>query len=134
MLTELTIHNFLVVEKIHLHFSSGTTVISGETGAGKSVLIGALAVVLGDRASTKLVGSYADKADICAVFNLENAQDAQEYLRTHDYDDTHCIIRKTIRKDGRSRGYINGIPATIADIQQILAPKTKGAQYIAPPV
>jgi DNA repair protein RecN (Recombination protein N) len=133
MLIYLKVQNFALVDQLELEFESGMSVISGETGAGKSIILDALGLCLGDRADTGFIGSKADKAEIHATFELgdppnksskkspnENKQ-AIAWLTERELltNDAECILRRVISKDGRSRAFINGAPSTVADVKAL---------------
>jgi DNA repair protein RecN (Recombination protein N) len=120
MLTQLTIRNYAIVETLDLDLKRGMTVISGETGAGKSIMLDALGLALGDRAEAGSVRYGAKRAEIIATFDLHNLADAKEWLAEHDLDHEHeCIIRRVITKEGRSRSYINGQACPISSLKQL---------------
>lgn len=122
MLSELSIRNFATVESLQIEFKPGMSVITGETGAGKSVILGALSLSLGDRADKATVRAGAKKAELSAEFNIANIAPAQEWLHAHDldHDESHtCILRRVITGDGRSKGYINGSPVTMASLKSL---------------
>ncbi|MGN1394417.1 MAG: DNA repair protein RecN [Succinivibrionaceae bacterium] len=110
MLESLIIENYAVVKKVILNLNKGMSAITGETGAGKSIAIDALELVLGGRADSKSVRNGANNASICATFNVADAPRALAFLKEKDLvaeDYELCIVRRTISKDGRSRAYIN---------------------------
>lgn len=118
MLSRLEIRDFVLVDRLALEFDKGFTVLSGETGAGKSIMIDALAVVLGERADSGLVRQGCDKADISAEFLLENDGAAAQYLQDNELvDNGHCLLRRVIDVSGRSRAWINGTPVTIQQLR-----------------
>jgi DNA repair protein RecN (Recombination protein N) len=119
MLTHLTISNFALVQQLDLSFNQGMSVVTGETGAGKSIMLDALGLTLGDRADTNLLGRQGDKAEILSSFDVSGLSDAASWLADRDLatDDTVVILRRVISRDGRSRGFINGIPTTLADMR-----------------
>ncbi|WP_286236675.1 DNA repair protein RecN [Neptuniibacter halophilus] len=120
MLIQLTIRDFAIVESLDLELSQGMTVVSGETGAGKSIMLDALGLALGDRAESGAVRHGADKADISANFCLEQIPEASRWLIDNDLDnDGECILRRVITKEGRSRCYINGRPAPAAMVKSL---------------
>ncbi len=122
MLAELIIRNFATVESLQIEFKPGMSVITGETGAGKSVILGALSLSLGDRADKGTVRAGAKKAELSAEFNIETIPAAQGWLHDHDldHDESHtCILRRVITNDGRSKGYINGSPVTMASLKSL---------------
>lgn len=120
MLVHLSVHNFAIVEHLDLELQRGMSVISGETGAGKSIMLGALGLALGDRADSSAVRAGADKADILASFDLDDIPDARAWLAERDLDsDGPCILRRVITAEGRSRGYINGTPCPQSDLKAL---------------
>ena len=121
MLQQLVVQHFALVDFLHLDFNRNMTAISGETGAGKSILLGALGLALGDRAESGCVRQGADKADIHAVFDLHKLPSVKDYLASKHLasaeDPDTCILRRMVNQDGRSRGYINGKPVNIATLK-----------------
>ena len=120
MLSQLKVSNFAIADHLEILFDQGMTVLSGETGAGKSIILGALGLALGDRADTTMVRHGADKAEISAVFELQQQPEAITWLKQHDLDDgTQCILRRVITAEGRSRSYINGQPSPLQSLKEI---------------
>ncbi|MBS67029.1 MAG: DNA repair protein RecN [Pseudomonas sp.] len=120
MLVHLSVHNYAIVEHLDLELKRGMSVISGETGAGKSIMLDALGLTLGDRADSSVVRLGADKADILASFDLDDIPDARAWLAERDMDhDGPCILRRVITAEGRSRGYINGTPCPQGDLKAL---------------
>ncbi len=119
MLRTLAIRDFVIVDAIELEFSTGFSVFTGETGAGKSILIDALALALGGRGDASMVREGAAKADISAEFSL-NEQTAC-WLAEHDFSDQDnaLILRRVIDNAGRSKAYINGITATATQLRDL---------------
>lgn len=118
MLLHLSIQNYAIVEHLDLDLMSGMTVITGETGAGKSIMLDALGLALGDRCDSSVVRQGADKADILATFDLATIPEAKAWLVEHDLvNDDLCILRRVINHDGRSRGYINGTPCPLSHLK-----------------
>lgn len=110
MLCHLHISNFAIVRALEIDWASGMSTITGETGAGKSIAIDALALCLGERADAAVVRPGADKADIVATFDIRQLPAAQEWLQQQDLLMGHeCIVRRVVSAEGRSRGYINGV-------------------------
>ena len=121
MLTQLSISNFAIVDRLDLDISPGMTVITGETGAGKSIMLDALGLATGDRTDSECVRTGSDKAEIHAAFDLQSCPRAQQWLEEKELssDDDECILRRVITKEGRSRAYINGTPSPLADLRTI---------------
>jgi len=120
MLVHLSVHNYAIVEHLDLELDSGMSVITGETGAGKSIMLDALGLCLGDRADSGVVRPGADKADILASFDLSDIPEARAWLAERDLDhDGPCILRRVITAEGRSRGYINGSPCPQGDLKTL---------------
>lgn len=120
MLVHLSVHNYAIVEHLDLELDAGMSVISGETGAGKSIMLDALGLTLGDRADSGVVRPGADKADILASFDLSDIPEARTWLAERDLDnDGPCILRRVITAEGRSRGYINGAPSPQGDLKAL---------------
>ena len=113
MLSHINIKNFAIVDRLELELNDQLSVMTGETGAGKSILIDALGLVLGDRADTGFIRHGSEKSEITASFSLKNNAEAITWLNNNDLEpepdsENECIIRRTVNKDGRSRAYING--------------------------
>lgn len=119
MLSHLSIHQFALVDQLELEVLPGMSVITGETGAGKSILLDALGLALGDRAEADCVRHGAEKAEIGATFSMNER--ARLWLQQRDIpaDDDAIILRRIISSEGRSRGYINGRPASASDLKEI---------------
>lgn len=123
MLTQLCIQDFTLVEKLELEFSAGMTVITGETGAGKSILLDALGLAMGDKTEADRVRQGATRADITATFDTQRITQAQEWLQAHDLqqpDSPHeCLLRRLVNNEGKSRSYINGQPVTLQQLREL---------------
>lgn len=120
MLTRLSIRDFAVASSSELEFGPGMTVISGETGAGKSLLVDALGFLCGLRADSGVVRHGAARAELHAEFDLADAPGAMEWLRSEEFDDgSTCLLRRTLRADGGSRAWINGRPATLGQLAEL---------------
>lgn len=114
MLTDLHIRHFAIIDSSELELATGMTALTGETGAGKSILLDALGLVLGERASADSVQQGKSRADITATFNLTNNPVVLAWLQQHDLDsDDECIIRRTLNSNGKSRATINDIPVSV---------------------
>ena len=118
MLSALTIRNYTLVEHLEIDFSRGMTAITGETGAGKSLVVDALGLALGDRADSGRIRIDADKAEVAALFDISRTPAALQWLKDNDFDPAdEALLRRQFTREGRSRGNINGQPATM---QQLL--------------
>jgi DNA repair protein RecN (Recombination protein N) len=121
MLTSLRIENFAIVSQLELDFSLGMTAFTGETGAGKSIMIDALMLALGERADTSVIRKGAEKCDISASFHIDAASQPAEWLAQHDIanPDNEIILRRMMYTEGRSKSYINGQPFPLQKIKEI---------------
>ncbi len=120
MLVGLSVRNLAVVEDLALNFEPGMTSLTGETGAGKSMLVDALSLVLGDRADSNMIRHGAERAEIEADFNLNNNVSLAKWLKDHELDEEEqCHLRRTISRDGRSKGYINGRMVPLALLREV---------------
>ena len=120
MLEQLSIKNLAVVESLSVDFLSGMTVVTGETGAGKSIMVQALNLVIGGRSDASLVRQDKNKAEIIATFALGQKTQLKEFLEEQDLDDEgECILRRVVGSDGRSRAYVNGTPVTLSILRDV---------------
>ena len=121
MLENLLIKNYVIVDELDLNFLLGFSSLTGETGAGKSILIDALSLALGSRSESGVVKKGNEKADITATFNLEGNDEAQAWLSLNEFEesDNQLLLRRVINKDGKSKAFINGIPSTISQLKSI---------------
>lgn len=123
MLTHLSIQNFTLVDHLDLDLKPGMTVITGETGSGKSIMLEALGQTLGDRADGQRVRQGAQRADISASFDTSKIRIANKWLKEHDLqqDETpnECLLRRVISSDGKSKAYINGQPVTLQQLRTL---------------
>lgn len=120
MLRHIQIRHFAIVDELSLDLYSGMTVLTGETGAGKSILLDALGMALGDRAESGIIRAGVDRAEVNADFTITHHQGVQNWLREHELDDDdQCLIRRTINRDGRSKGYINGRPVPMQMLREL---------------
>ena len=120
MLTDLSIRDYAIVQRLDIELHSGMTCMTGETGAGKSIMLDALGLCLGDRADARAVRTGADRAEISALFSIEQLPQAQAWLENAALLEGHeCLIRRTVTADGRSRAFINGSPATLAQCTEL---------------
>ncbi|MBT6753090.1 MAG: DNA repair protein RecN, partial [Candidatus Thioglobus sp.] len=120
MLSQLSVKNLAVVERLDLSFEPGMSAVTGETGAGKSILLQALGLALGVRADSNLVRHGKDKADISAAFAVEHNQTVQEFLSENALEDEgECILRRVITSDGRSKAFINGNSVPLSTVRNV---------------
>ena len=120
MLKQLYIKNFTLIDELNIQFHQGFSVITGETGAGKSIILGVIALLLGQRADTKSIKQGRDKCVVEAHFDLSRYDMREFFLQNDiDYDDTDCIIRREINSNGKSRGFINDQPAAIGLMREL---------------
>jgi DNA repair protein RecN (Recombination protein N) len=120
MLRHLAIRDFVIVDRLELEFSAGFGTLTGETGAGKSILIDALALALGDRADAGVVRAGCDKAEVAATFEIGGLPQVLAWLATNDLDaDEELLLRRVLDSGGRSRGYINGSPVTAQQMREV---------------
>lgn len=114
MLTELKIRNFAIIDDLHVSFTGGLNMLSGETGAGKSIIIGAVSLLLGDRASVDLVRSSADAAVVEALFDVSGNEEVRKRLEEAGMEgDEELLLKRVVSREGRNKVYVNGSPATL---------------------
>lgn len=120
MLEELIIHDFALIERVQVSFKKGFNVLSGETGAGKSILIGAIGFLLGGKADAGVIRSGSEETLVSGVLSLLGNSDALEWLKSHDIpcEDDGVIIRRNMKATGRGSQYINNIPVTRPDLSE----------------
>ncbi|MEX2479813.1 MAG: DNA repair protein RecN [Gammaproteobacteria bacterium] len=120
MLNALTVQNLVVVLEIDVEFAPGLSVLTGETGAGKSILIEALALALGERADSQMVRTGADRASVTARFDIADNDVVNAFLRAHDLTaEDECLLRRVVSRDGRSRAYCNGTPIAVHTLREL---------------
>jgi DNA repair protein RecN (Recombination protein N) len=120
VLTRLQIRNFAIVDQATVEFGPGMTVLTGETGAGKSILVDAIGLVLGERGSAGLVRNGCDRAEFSAEFDLAEHDEARAWLAGQALDaDAECLLRRVINADGRSRAFINGNAVTLQNLKEL---------------
>lgn len=119
MLSKIWIKNFALIQELHFDFLDGYTVITGETGSGKSILLGALNLILGERADFSLIGPDSDKTFVEAEFNLTGL-DFESWFLNNDIDfEVFCLVRREINKQGRSRAFVNDTPVSLLQLKQL---------------
>ena len=120
MLRRLIIRDFVLVDRLELEFEAGFGTLTGETGAGKSILVDALAFALGERADAGLIRTGSERAEISAEFDLQGSPVAADWLREHDLDtDERLLLRRVVDGNGRSRAYLNGSPVTVQQLREV---------------
>lgn len=121
MIAELRIRNFALIERLALRLGPGLNVLTGETGAGKSIIVGALSLVLGERASADVVRAGAERATVEGVFDIQQRDDIRRLLDEHGFDaeDGLLILKREVAVEGRNRAWINGSPATATVLGEI---------------
>ncbi len=120
MLKHLHIRNFALVESLELDFEPGMSVLSGETGAGKSILLDALGLTLGDRADSAVIRHGEERAEISATYQLQGLPEVKAWLAERELEmDDECILRRIVGADGRSRAFINGQPAPLQSLREL---------------
>jgi DNA repair protein RecN (Recombination protein N) len=120
MLIQLRIRDFAIVEDLDLDLAAGMTAVTGETGAGKSILVDAIGLLLGDRADSSVIRHGAERTDLSALFDLDALPAARAWLAERDLDrDQECQLRRVVARTGRSRSYINGIPQPTQALREL---------------
>lgn len=121
MLQSFHVSNYALISKLDIRFDEGFTVLTGETGAGKSILLGALSLLLGQRADTKSILSGEDKCVVEAEFNIKNYKHLQDFFEVNelDYDPDICLIRRELNSNGKSRAFINDSPVSLQVLRDL---------------
>jgi len=120
MLESIQIRNFAIIDSVQLEFNSGMSVLTGETGAGKSILLDAIKLVAGDRAESDSIRSGCEKAEISVCFRLQDTASAHDWLAQHEMDaEGECVLRRVLHANGRSRAFINGCNATLMQLRAL---------------
>ena len=120
MLQRLTIRDFVLVDRLELEFAAGFGTLTGETGAGKSILVDALAFVLGERADAGTIRTGCERAEVSAEFALGDVPAVSAWLRDNDLDGADgLLLRRVLDATGRSRAYLNGSPATVHQVREV---------------
>ncbi|MFK8053337.1 MAG: DNA repair protein RecN [Woeseiaceae bacterium] len=120
MLTQIHVRNFAIIDEVIVEFDQGMNVLTGETGAGKSILVDALGLALGERASADVIRAGEQRAEVTASFAIAPESAIQDWLVEQSVDsDNECHLRRVVNKDGRSKGFINGSPVPIQHLKTI---------------
>ena len=120
MLQQLHIQNYAIIDEITIDFSDRLNIITGETGAGKSILMGALSLILGDRADTSVLLSRDKKCFVEGTFSVDDKKEVQQFLKDNDLDvESELVIRREITANGKSRAFINDTPVNLNQLQQV---------------
>ncbi|MGB5097186.1 MAG: DNA repair protein RecN [Porticoccaceae bacterium] len=120
MLTSLNVTDYSLAEQLEVEFATGMTAITGETGAGKSLVVDALGMALGDRGDTDRIRTGAERCEVAARFDVAGNTAVRDWLQSQDYPvEPECLLRRIFTRDGRSRGYINGQTATMQQLQTL---------------
>ncbi len=121
MLRHIHVRNFAIVDEVQVELSGGLTVMTGETGAGKSILVDALGLLLGERAGSEVIRPGAERAELSALFDLGQSPQAQALLASQALEDAsgECLLRRVIAREGPSRAYVNGRPVTLTTLREL---------------
>jgi DNA repair protein RecN (Recombination protein N) len=120
MLKHIRIRNFAIIDHIDIEFHAGMTALTGETGAGKSILLGALGLMLGDRADSDNVRVGSSKSEISAEFDISKLDHIRQWLKDKELDaENDCLLRRRLSEDGRSRAFINSTPVPLQDLREL---------------
>ncbi|GAB1394947.1 DNA repair protein RecN [Rhodocyclaceae bacterium] len=119
MLQRLFIRDFVIVDRLELEFAGGFGALTGETGAGKSILVDALSLALGERADAGVVRTGAEKAEVSAEFEVAPASALADWLAANDFETDVCLLRRVVDAGGRSRAWLNGTAATLAQLREV---------------
>ena len=120
MLSLIRVKDYAVIDEVEVELAPGFSVLTGETGAGKSILIDALGLALGDRGDANTVRQGADRAEISVVFDCPEGHASLGWLREHGLDDgSSCTLRRVISNEGRSRAFVNNQPVTLQDLKTL---------------
>ena len=120
MLSKLSIQNYAIIDELEISFSSQLNVITGETGAGKSIIVGALGLILGERADSTALVNKDKKCIVEAVFNVNHKKDIRKFLTDNDFDSNdELVIRREIGANGKSRAFVNDSPVTLSQLNEL---------------
>ena len=120
MLRHLTINNYVLIESLDIDLQPGFSVLTGETGAGKSIILGALGLLMGQKADTQSIMSGAAKCTVEGLFDIEG-YDMQELFDENglDYEPSECILRREVTANGKSRAFVNDSPVAVSVLRQM---------------
>src|SRR3954462_10247220 len=114
MLSKLHIQNYAIIDNLEINFSGNLNIITGETGAGKSILVGALSLILGERADSAVLLHKEKKCFVEGIFNIEKRENVIQFLKENDFTaDDELVLRREIAANGKSRGFLNDTPANL---------------------
>ena len=120
MLRRLYIQNYAIIDEIEIDFSSKLNIITGETGAGKSILMGALSLILGDRADSAVLMNRDKKCFVEGIFSTDQKKEVKTFLKENDLDaDEEVVIRREINTNGKSRAFVNDTPVNLDQLRQL---------------
>src|SRR5260221_14782021 len=120
MLQELTINNYAIIDELEINFSDKLNVITGETGAGKSIIAGALGLIVGERADTSVLVNKERKCVVEGTFEGKRKDEVKAFLARNDFDDNEeLVVRREIGVNGKSRAFINDTPVTLAQLGEL---------------
>lgn len=134
MLTELKVTNFAIIDNLHVHFKQGLNILSGETGAGKSVLLKSLALLMGGKSSGDIVRTGAQQATIEGLFDLSDRPDSMQLLKDHGFEleEKTLVVRRVLSAGDKSKIYMNGSLSTLNTLRDVVAPLIEVAGHSAP--
>ncbi|KAB7627903.1 DNA repair protein RecN [Alkalilimnicola sp. S0819] len=119
MLSHLHIRDFALVERLELDLEPGMVALTGETGAGKSILLGALGLCLGERAESGAIRAGAERTEVSASFEIEELEPVRQWLAERELGEEECILRRVVQANGRSKAYINGRPVPLQSLKEL---------------
>ena len=121
MLSVLHVENYVLIDSLDIHFPEGLIIITGQTGAGKSILLGALSLVLGARSDSSVIGDHGENCVVEVEFDVEEDDTLRNVFNGNDleWDGGHIIIRRTLSRSGRSRAFVNDSPVPLAVLQEL---------------
>lgn len=119
MLTRLTVKDYVLIDSVELDLDRGFTVLTGETGAGQSIVLGAISLILGGRSDTGNIRAGSNRADIVAEFDVSSLPHVVTFLEESDLGVEDCVLRRVIDTSGRSRAWINGVPVTVKQLRDL---------------